>query len=140
MKKLKEFVEKNGIEYTKNIVSEPELYMLKAQFNLKFGNELTYYILNFGYLAYESVEFYGINSRQGVKSDMLTQTIYLNKHFPCTKNLIALENIGEGEYYLVDSKDKIYQFISEENKLNEINLTLIEYIIKRLEIEMTSTK
>lgn len=136
MNNLKKFVEKNNVEHGKNLVSEPELYMLKAELNLKLGNELTEYILNYGYLAYESVEFYGINSKQGIKSDMLTQTLYLNKYFPITKNLIAFENLGEGEYILIDFQDEMYRFISEENKMERLNVTLDEYIIKRLEIEL----
>lgn len=140
MNNLKEFVVKNRIEYSKNLVSEPELYMLKAELNLKFGLELTEYILNYGYLAYDSIEFYGINSKQKIKSDMLTQTLYLNKYFVATTNLIAFENLGEGEYILIDFQDRMYRFISEENKLEKLDLDLNEYIIKRLKKEINSMK
>lgn len=95
------------------------------------GNELSDYILKYGYLAYKHSELYGINSIQFLDSDMVKQTIYLHTYYPETKLFIALENQGEGDYYLVDEYDFIYEFDTELLILTPTNTKLYEYILQR---------
>ena len=77
---------------------------------VQIGKELADYILQYGYLAFEYSELYGINSRQFLESDMVKQTIYLHSYYPETREYIAIENHGEGDYYIVDKNDYIYEF------------------------------
>lgn len=101
---------------------------------VKVGKQLVEYMTTYGYLIYDSIELYGITARQEVKdSDLVKQTLYLHKYFPSTKGYIALENQGDGDYYIVDSTDTVYEFISEQNKLVETGLKLFDYIIKHFE-------
>ena len=128
---IKEFVEKNNLEKCKNIIKVEQLNNIEKEIKIKFGNELKKYILEYGYLAYEYIELYGINSKQGIESDMVKQTLYLHKYFPKTINYIAVENLGDGNYYIVDNKDNIYKYISEEDKIVDMQLKLFKYIMNR---------
>lgn len=128
---IKEFVEKNNLEKCKNLIKVEQLNNIEKEIKIKFGNELKKYILECGYLAYEYIELYGINSKQGIESDMVKQTLYLHKYFPKTINYIAVENLGDGNYYIVDNKDNIYKYISEEDKIVDMQLKLFKYIMNR---------
>jgi len=87
---IKEFVEKNNLEKCKSLIKVEQLNNIEKEIKIKFGNELKKYILEYGYLAYEYIELYGINSKQGIESDMVKQTLYLHKYFPKTINYIAV--------------------------------------------------
>lgn len=128
---IKEFVEKNNLEKCKNLIKVEQLNNIEKEIKIKFGNELKKYILEYGYLAYEYIELYGINSKQGIESDMVKQTLYLHKYFPKTINYIAVENLGDGNYYIVDNKDNIYKYISEEDKIVDMQVKLFKYIMNR---------
>lgn len=129
---LKNFVEQyEDVEKLEELVTEEFLEKVEETLNLKFGNKLKNYILDFGYLAFEYVEFYGINPAQGFDSDLITQTQYLHKSFPQTYNLIAFENQGDGDYFLVDENDKMFEFDSALKELKCINQNLEEYILDR---------
>ena len=56
---------------------------------------------------------------------------HLHKYFPKTINYIAIENRGDGNYYIVDSNDNIYKYISEQDKIVDMQLKLFKYIMNR---------
>ena len=130
---IRQFISENSVDQCKALINRETLELAEKQIGLSFGEELTEYLLKYGYLGYEYIELYGINANQGLKSDMVTQTEYLHKYFPLTKSFIALENQGEGDYYIVNSKDEVYEYISEQNKLVETGLSLFEYILNRFQ-------
>ena len=131
---IRQFISENSVDQCNALINSETLELAEKQIGLSFGEELTEYLLKYGYLGYEYIELYGINANQGLKSDMVTQTEYLHKYFPLTKSFIALENQGEGDYYVVNSKDEVYEYISEQNKLLETGLSLFEYILNRFQI------
>lgn len=128
---IKKFVSENNLEKCKNLINAKELDTIEKEIGIKFGAELKKYILEYGYLAYKHIELYGINSKQGNKSDMIKQTLYLHKYFPKTANYIAIENQGEGDYYIVDSNDNVYRYISEQDKIIDTQFKLFKYIESR---------
>lgn len=128
---IKEFVDKYNVEKSKNLIDNNQINVIEKILKVKLGNELKNYILNYGYLAYKNIELYGVNSKQGVNSDMIKQTIYLHKYFPKTCNYVAVENQGDGDYYLVDSADNVYRYVSEQDRLVSANLKLFDYILYR---------
>ena len=64
---------------------------------------------------------------------MITQSVYLHKYFPVTSNLIAIENQGEGDYFLVDNDDNVFEYDSELDELTDCGMKLNEYILSRFE-------
>ena len=127
----KEFVKQNDVDFTKNLVKEHELVELEKITGLAFGSQLKDYILSYGYLGFSEIEFYGINSKQNEKSDLITQTVYLHTYFQKTQQYIAFENIGEGRYILVDESDNMYSYSSEQDSIQSLGVDLGEYILGR---------
>ena len=132
MSTLKEIVEKYDVDSTKNLVSESELASFKTNEGFEIGTQLREYILNYGYLGFKSIEFYGINSIQKEKSDLISQTKYLHKYFPASNEFVAFENCGEGDYAIVDKNDNIFLLRTEDNqKLVNLQKKLFDYIEQR---------
>ena len=131
MKKLTAYINEHEVEYCEDRVEAGFVQKIEESLNIKLGSSLTEYILQYGYLIYGSVELYGITKRQGLDSDMVKQTNYLHKYFDKTRNFIALENAGDGDYYLVDSADNVFEYDSELNELIDVKMNLEDYLISR---------
>lgn len=130
---IKQFIVENDVIKSKNLIDRDLLQYVEHLVGIPFGKELTAYIMTYGYLIFEDVELYGINERQGLDSDMVKQTQYLHQYFEVTLPYVALENRGDGDYFLIDSKDQVYEFIAEQNKLVKTEFTLFDYIVHRFE-------
>ena len=130
---LEKFIEENEVDKTTNLVDESVIAEAEGQLQVTFGTQLKQYILKYGYLGYEYAELYGMNSNENLKSDLVEQTKYLHKYYPETKNYIAIENQGEGDYYLVDQSDMVFEYDTDMEKMTSIGCTLFEYIVKRFE-------
>lgn len=131
---IKQFIQENDVLKSNSLIDVNTINDVENVTGIKIGKQLIEYITTYGYLIFGDVELYGITARQGIEeSDMVKQTLYLHKYFPSTKGYIALENQGDGDYYIVDSTDTVYEFISEQDKLNNTGLKLFDYIIKRFE-------
>ena len=136
MMTLNQFICEHDVDFAAYLVNINFLKFAEEKLGVKFGKELNEYLMEYGYLGFESVELYGMNSRQQMDSDMIKQTLYLHQYFPITKSYIALENFGEGDYILVDENDNTFKFISENNQLIPCNLKLFAYILQRFQNEL----
>ena len=128
---IKKFVSTHDIDYTKNTVSKGWLINIQNDLGCAIGPQLMDYLMNYGYPGYESVEFYGINSKQALEYDMILQNIYIHKYFPKTLGYIALESLGEGDYILADENDKVYRYVSESDEIINVDILLFDYIQER---------
>lgn len=128
---LNEFVENNAVDYSYNRISEDKIREMEIFLKVGFGDQLKKYILCYGYLGYKYIELYGINSFQGINSDMVKKTVWLHGYFEKTKGLIAVEDQGDGDYYLVDSNDSVYRFVADNNELIPQDTDLFNYILNR---------
>ena len=128
---LDKFIKEKGVEFTKNLINMENINEAQNYLGITFGSELKEYILEYGYLAYEYAELYGINSIQLMESDMIKETKRLHELFPKTANLIIIENQGDGDYYLVDSNDNVYEYISDIDELTDVKMSLFDYILNR---------
>lgn len=133
---LDNFIKNNDCDYSRNIISSEVLKMAEDTIGIKFGNQLSEYLLKYGYLGYKSVELYGMNSNQGLNSDLFEQTMYLHNSFEITKPYIAIDKIQDSVYTLIDSDDNIYVCDLEKNIVRNVNIKLFDYIYKRFEEEM----
>ncbi len=122
-----------GFDYdcSTNLIEREDLDKYEKIIGIKFGPMLKNYILNYGYIGLNNIEFYGINNNQKEQSDLIIQTIYLHNTFNITKDYIAFENMGEGLYILIDDRDMLYKFISETSELLALNINLYEHISNR---------
>lgn len=123
----------NDIEFSNNLINENNIASFENEIEAKFGDELKYYILNYGYLAMNDIEFFGINSKQMSKSDMIQTTKDLHINFNLTQNLIAFMKSTDDIYYLVDENDKVFRFDSVVCTLTPLEIDLITFIKNQLE-------
>lgn len=130
---IKQFLQENDVLQSNSLIEASRVNDVEKAIGIKVGQQLIEYITTYGYLIFEDVELYGITACQGLESDLIKQTLYLHKYFPITKGYIALENQGDGDYYIVDSTDTVYEFFSEQDKLTNTGLKLFDYIVKRFE-------
>lgn len=130
---IKQFISANDVDQSNAPVDVTLLEQAEKEVGVRFGEELTEYLLKYGYLGFEYIELYGMNSRQGLESDMVKQTLYLHKYFPATQSYVAIENQGEGDYYLVNCEDSVFEYISEQNKLLNTGMSLYQYILHRFQ-------
>lgn len=130
---LDTFVRQHDVDHSNSQIDVPTIEQAEKTIGIKFGGELTEYLLKYGYLGFEYVELYGMNARQGLNSDLVTQTQYMHKYYPDTASLIAIENQGEADYYLVDSDDNVYEYDTNIKQLRKTDLKLFEYIVRRFE-------
>ena len=128
---LNEFIKNNDVDYTFNRISDDIICEIENKLGVRFGDQLKKYVLEYGYLGYEYIELFGINNHQGINSDMVRKTLRLNEQFDKTKGLIAIEDQGDGDYYLVNSDDNVYRFVAANNELVSQNIDLFEYILQR---------
>lgn len=136
MDKLVEFLKNNDTLQCKkdNLILEEDIEKYEKKLNFNFGKELKKYILEYGFLAFKFVEFYGINKKQEFDSDMVKDTLKLNEQFPETKSLIVFENKGDGDYIFLDSDDNIYEFDTNlDDGVVALKKKLFEYILERFE-------
>ena len=119
-----------GFDYdcSTNLIEREDLGKYEKITGINFGLMLKNYILNYGYLGLNDIEFYGINNIQKEQSDLIKQTVYLHNTFDITKDYIAFENMGDGTYTLIDSNDMIYKFISENSEISPLDINLYEFI------------
>ena len=130
---LEEFIQKNDVESSKMLIDEEDLIMMSKYIGVKFGTKIKDYVTKYGYLAYKNIEFYGINNRQMEKSDMISQSVYIHKYFPKTKNYIAFEHNGEDSYAIVDSEDKVYIYNADTDQIEYTGKDLNGYCVFRFE-------
>lgn len=133
MNNLENFVNVNHCEHAENLISEDLLELAEDQIGLKFGSQLKEYLLKYGYLEYQWVELYGMNYDQELDTDLLEQTLYLHKYYAQTKSLIALESLGNNRYAFVDSNDFVYVCDFNTNSIENQNMKLFDYILKRFQ-------
>lgn len=130
---IKDFIANNDVDRSNSTIDVGMLEQAEKAIGVCFGEGLKEYLLEYGYLGYEYVEFFGINSNQGLKSDLVEQSLYIHKYFSATSNLIAIENQGDGDYYLVDSKDAVYEYDTSLKQLRKTGQKLFEHILERFE-------
>lgn len=128
---LSDFIKNNDVDYSFNRITSDMIPEIEAKIGVLFGKQLKEYVIEYGYLGYKYIELFGINNYQGINSDMVNKTLRLHKNFEKVKNLIAVEDQGDGDYYLVDSSDMVYRFVLANNELVPQNIDLFEYILQR---------
>ena len=134
MSKLDSFIEKNDVLFSKNLVTEDIVKEIESVITTKLGPKLREYILKYGFLSFKHVELYGINSKQGINSDMIKMTSMMHERYPSTKSMVVLENRGDGDFILIDENDNAYEFdINIDTSTTPLNLNkeIFDYIIDR---------
>lgn len=137
---LDAFIQSHDVDYSKTPANDSIVKNAESKLGVKFGPQLYKYLTQYGYLGYEHVEFHGITKRQGLNSDMVKDTLKVHKLSQDTRNMVVIENQGEGDYFLVDSKDKIYEFDINMGKVVPTKYSLFRYIENRFNLAASMKK
>lgn len=129
---IQSLVELKNADFSLHKPSTSLVSEMQKRLHIKFGKQLKYYLWEYGYLGCGHIELFGLNSKQGACSDMIGETERLHKQFPETRKLIAIEDQGDGNYYLVDKNNRMYHFVSEDKTLKKLEKSLYGYIYERL--------
>ena len=121
------------IERAKTPPTKYQVEMAETALCTEFGPQLKRYLTEYGYIACESVEFYGMTGQMGIHSDMVVQTSRLRKDDPALPHgLITLENLGDGAYTLVDGQDAVYRYLIG-TRPNNTGKDLEQYVKARIQ-------
>lgn len=131
---LSEIVKDKKIDRSPFPIKKSDIIAVEIYLGMKIGDQLKDYLINYGYIGCGFVEMQGINRRMMMRSDMIKNTMLMHEQHPNTKGLIIIENQGDGDYYLVDSRDNMYRYLEERDHLTNLHINLYEYISKRLSI------
>lgn len=132
---LEEFIKNNDCDFTNNLITEEMLKDFEKEIGIEFGPELKTYITKYGYLGFESVEFYGINSNQKNNSDLITQTKYLHENNEISKQYIAIRKESDSIYILIDPNDNIYKLNILDSLIKNLDIKLFDYILETFKEE-----
>ena len=103
----------------------------EERLGIKFGDQLKDYLTN-GFIVYGPMYLFGINPKVKFYSNLIEETEYIHKYFPETNGLVAIEDQGEADYYLVDSNDNVFEYITETEELINMKISLEDYIEARI--------
>lgn len=92
------------------------------------ARELERYLAGYGWLGYKSVVFLGAD---GDVSDMREATLLLRKSFPMANGYAALEELDGNAWALCDGHGRVFRFLSESMRLEDLHMQLEEYILGR---------
>lgn len=133
---IREFVSRHDVDFSLHMPDAETVTQMAAMLSVSVGPELLAYLTGYGYLGFKSVEFYGLNASQGMDSDMVRQTRYLHHCFPLTKDYIAVRNMGDGVYVLINSDDFVFRFFTDENRMEHLGEKLFDYVLRCFRTEL----
>lgn len=125
------FIEKHKVDYSSNRITEDFIPELEKKLGVKVGTQMKDYLLNYGYLGYEYLEFLGINSVQGFESDMVKKTERLYSAHESLRDFLVIEAEEHDSWYIVDSNDRVFRLDLEQRELWPENKDLFAFIWKR---------
>ena len=59
---INEFICKNDVDFATHLIKKVDLKRAEDELEIRFGPQLSAYLLDYGYLGFESFEFFGMNS------------------------------------------------------------------------------
>lgn len=125
---LSEFADNHDVDYSARPAKKTDIRDAEELLGVRFGPQLTDYLLTYGYLGYGMVEFLGIDGVLGLKSDLVSNTQMLHNTFPETTPYIAIQD--EGEIFAVaDTRDNVIIFVPTENRFIKTRKKLNDYIL-----------
>ena len=132
MTELNNFIMTHKMDIVKNELSVNQLKDILKIVGFVPGEQFLGFIETYSYLAYEDVEFFGINSELKEKTNLNKSTWLLHKNYEATEGFYILEDKGDGYYILVNGNDYIFNFFAgDSDKPEPINMKLFEYILRR---------
>lgn len=100
--------------------------------NVRFGVELRWYLMRYGYLANADAEFYGLDFKNGLESDLITATRILRNSAPWTDGYVAVYHVSDSVYAMCDKSDRVYITDLRHPGFTSTGMCLSEYLYEIL--------
>lgn len=98
-----------GIDSSANIPTAKTIRQASESIGVVFGPLLESYLRTYGYLGFLSAELLGVNELQKDSSDLVRVTRNMREYYHQADNCVVVDDLGDGQYVLCDSMDRIYQ-------------------------------
>jgi hypothetical protein len=131
-KKMYEDLKKINIEIeTSKGATDDIIEKYEQELSVKFGKEYKAFLKEFGTLSVEYLEFYGIIGENSSVPSAIHATKFARKNienFPV--NLVVFLDVGDGSFYCVDNKDKVY--LCNYNNCKFVDETFKDFLFKQV--------
>ena len=128
MQSQSKYPDLSAFEHSENRPAIKQIQEAEKYLECTFGIELKHYLRNYGYLANEDVEFYGIDKNQGLESDIVVTTGMLRGMTSLSNGKTAILKLRDSCYILADSNDVIYICNLLRNTLTRTPHTFYSYV------------
>ena len=133
MEKIDGFIRENAEELRVLFPATDELVKAaESAMGVELGPQLRKYVMRYGLILYDGYEVYSMNSRAGISSNMIVETIKMHKTDQNTRDLIVIDYDEEVGGIFVDSNDNVYNFFPGE-KRRRCNIKFSDYVFETLE-------
>lgn len=132
MEKIDGFIRENAEELRVLFPATDELVKAaESAMGVELGPQLRKYVMRYGLILYDGYEVYSMNSRAGISSNMIVETIKMHKTDQNTRDLIVIDYDEEVGGIFVDSNDNVYNF-SPVKKEEDATLNLAIMFLRHL--------
>ncbi|MEG0073990.1 MAG: hypothetical protein RR922_05680 [Clostridia bacterium] len=124
---LEKFIKHYESEITTSEIRVPfeKKKELQRKLDVKIGEQLNRYIVNYGALKFKKVQINDVDT-------MIKRTRYMREILDLSKQYIVLEILEDAEYILIDSKDEAYKYVGPD-EIIDLGIKLEEYILTRFQ-------
>lgn len=113
--------------------SDSDIESFESKLGLKVGEEYRAFLKEFGNLSVEYLEFYGICKSEDSIPSAVFATLNAREEINLYKDFIVVEEVGNGDFYCVDSKDNVYLFkYGEFDNPQNLNLTFKAFLLQQI--------
>ena len=74
-------IDDSYLSYAYRRIDKKDIPSVEKLLKVKIGKQLEEYILNYGFIAFGFIEFFGIKKKQMKNSDMIIKTQWLHRNF-----------------------------------------------------------
>lgn len=132
---IHDFVRGHDADFARCPATNVDVAEAAVKLDVWFGPQLTEYLVRYGYLGFGSVEFYGVNGKQRMDSDMIIRTLCLRRQFVGLMSFVALENVRDEVYILIDANDFVFRYVAGEGPPRALEQKLFDYALWRFACE-----
>lgn len=124
-----ELIKRNILKYPDELeffpnVNQELIGKFEKELNIELKGSYKQFLLDFGYLSFESLEIFGIPNKKILKqnedcTNALVCTMESRKEINLSENLLIIYNFGNGELYCLDMSYKTPKVVSIWDEIPE---------------------
>lgn len=138
LEKLKIFLKEHPNYNFIGQTTEESIKQLEKKLNIKSSDELKDYLMTYGVLSFNSVEFLGLGVPDTSYLNIITTTLELIRKGNLPLGYVVIEDLSDGSYAVYDNK-KVYLWEYSSSDVGEILAnSLDDYLFERCNKTLSS--